>query len=86
MFKDELLVFADAVDPSSPDESIEVQLLVDAFLVKVSGTPERGRPVEGRLRVGLADVRGGYATVVLPQPGIPVGEFMVVRENALLAD
>lgn len=87
MFRDELLVLIDGISPDEPDEALTAQVLVDADLVHgLKGTPERGKPVEGYLKVGVARVTGGIATVVLPQAGIPVGEWMLVKAEALAKD
>ena len=84
MFNDELLVFIKGFDPKSPTAEITVQVLVDSDLVEVDAKPERGRPAPGKLRVGVVTRRGELATVVLPQPGIPVGEAMLVKRDALV--
>ena len=84
MFPDELLVFLEAIDPSAPDRTIHVQLLVDSKQVEdLDGTPARGKPVPAWLRVALANTSHGLATIVLPQPAMPVGETAVVRESTL---
>ena len=84
IFRNEFLCFVDALDPDHPDRSILVQVLVDSSEVKeLQGKPERGRPLSALLRVGFAGSRGGLAHVVLPQPAIPVGESMIVREEVL---
>lgn len=86
MFRDEFLVFIDGLDPDHINESVRVQVLVDSDLVKLRGKePKRGQPVAGLLRVSVAKVlSNGVAIVVLPQPGIPVGESVLVREGALV--
>ncbi|HJT30694.1 MAG TPA: hypothetical protein VJ783_01420 [Pirellulales bacterium] len=84
MFKDELLIFIEGVDPERPDKPLVAQVLVDADLVRsVHGTPQRGRPVACALKVGLVRITGGVATIVLPQSGIPVGESMLVKTDLL---
>lgn len=84
MFEDEFLVYVDAIDPSSPSSIISVQILVDRDVVEFSGEPERGKRIKGRLQISVADRSQGIATVVLPQPGIPVGDSMIVNEGALI--
>jgi hypothetical protein len=86
MFRGEFLVHANAIDPNDPSERISVQVLVDDWLVRnVSGTPQRHKPVPGYLRVGVSHLEEGYAIVVLPQLGIPVGESMVVHADSLVS-
>ena len=83
MFDGELLVSIQGINPQNPKGPFRVQLLADSALVTCGTKPERGRPVEGRLRVGVVRIKEGIATVVLPQPAIPVGEAMLVREDQL---
>lgn len=87
MFRDELLVYVDGISPDKPNNPLTAQVLVDADLVRdLKGTPERGKPVEGYLRVGIRRVTRGIATVVLPQDGIPVGNWMLVKAETLADD
>jgi hypothetical protein len=84
MFRDELLVLIDGIRREEPGKPVTAQVLVDADLVHgLKGTPQRGKPVEGYLRGGIRRVTGGIATVVLPQEGIPVGGWMLVKAEAL---
>src|SRR2546422_10256456 len=74
MFRDEWLVYVEAVNPQDPENKIRVQLLVDQREVaELQGTPRRHAPAAGWLRVSLASRARGLAQVVLPQPAIPVG-------------
>lgn len=87
MFRDELLVYIDGINPDEPKKPLTAQVLVDADLVRdLKGTPERGKPVEGYLKVGIRRVMRGVATVVLPQAGIPVGDWMLVNAEILAND
>jgi hypothetical protein len=83
MFADEVLVSIQGVDPVKGTNTLRVQLLADAALVTAEDRPKRGRPVRGKLRVSVVRVQQGIATVVLPQPAIPVGEAMLVRQEQL---
>ena len=84
IFRNEFLCFIDALDPAHPDRPILVQVLVDSSEIKeLQGKPERGRPVRALLRVGYAGSRRGLAHVILPQPAIPVGESMIVKDEVL---
>lgn len=84
MFRDEFLVFVDAIDPRDPNKHVKAQLLVDQREVSgISGTPERSRPATGWLRVTLVEKHGAWANVVLPQPSQPLGESVVVAAGAM---
>src|SRR5262245_9077329 len=82
MFRGEWLVVVDAADPANPEHSVQAQMWVDERDVRrLEGKPERGRPVNGWLRVEWADTRQGLALVVLPQPAQPLGESLLIREH-----
>jgi hypothetical protein len=84
MFTGEFLVFLKGLDPENAGRSISIQMLVDEREVKeLSGTPQRKKPVEGWVKVTLANEQGGVAEVVLPQPAQPVGENMLVEASDL---
>jgi hypothetical protein len=84
MFRGELLVYLDAIDPEDRDRTIRVQMLVDHREVEhLGGEPRRNSPVSAWVRVTLANQEGGIAEVVLPQPAQPVGESMLVDVNQL---
>src|SRR5437870_807194 len=73
MFKEEWLVFLDAVDPESQQER-QVQLFADVREVtRIHGTPRRNQPAPGYLRVSLVKAKNGFVQVVLPQPAMPFG-------------
>lgn len=80
MFRGELLVFLNAIDPTDHAKTIKVQMLVDTKEVDgLEGNPQRHKPVVGWVKVTLADQRDDLALVVLPQPAQPVGESMLVK-------
>jgi hypothetical protein len=84
IFRNEFLCFLDALDPEHPDRTILVQVLVDSSEIKeLQGKPERGRPVSALLRVGYAGSRRGLAHIILPQPAVPVGDSMIVKDEVL---
>jgi hypothetical protein len=83
MFPGEYLAIFEAIDPSDSAKRITVRVLVDKENLEVDGMPERGKPVRGRLKVYIVAKRNGYVSAVLPQPGQPVGESIVVREDEL---
>lgn len=84
MFRGEYLVVFEAIDVQNPEKKVTVQLLADENEVSIrSGTPERGRPVEGLLRVEVLETIKGLALLVLPQPAQPVGERVYVDEDYL---
>jgi hypothetical protein len=84
MFRGEYLVTFEAGGLQRPDKKVPVQLLADEQEVVIrSGTPERGKPAEGLLRVEVLGRARGLALLVLPQPGQPVGERAYVNEDLL---
>jgi len=84
MFRGEYLVYVQGIDQSDKKGSIEVQLFVDENAVKcLNGIPQHNKRATGWLRVALANVEQGMARVVLPQPAVPVGESMIVKETDL---
>jgi len=85
MFTGEFLVYIKGFDPANAERPITVQMLVDQSEVKqLSGTPQRKKPVEGWVKVTLANQHGGIAEIVLPQPAQPVGESMLVNASDLV--
>jgi hypothetical protein len=83
MFKDEWLVYIDAVDPKDRQPA-KVQLFVDVRDVRdVQGTPKRSEPAPAWLHVTLAAQRGDLASLVLPQPATPFGENILVRRDLM---
>jgi len=87
MFPGEYLAIFEAQDPGDADaqKRITVRVLVDKENIEVDGVPQRGKPVKGRLKVHIVAKHQGYVSAVLPQPGEPVGESVVVREDELAA-
>lgn len=84
MFKGELLIFLEGLHPDRLDRKIKVQLLVDNQEVTgLTGVPKRKQPVSGWLQVSLSAKKGGIAEVVLPQPGQPVGTYLLVNAEDL---
>jgi hypothetical protein len=84
MFRDEWLVFVDALSPDDPSQKIRAQLLVDHREVfGIHGTPQRNNPVDGWLRVSLIRSQGELAEIVLPQPSQPLGENVVVDKETV---
>jgi len=84
MFRGEYLVSMEALDSQYPDRKIPIQLWADEQEVRIqSGSPERGHPAEGLLRVEVMGRRKGQALIVLPQPAQPVGERAYVDEQLL---
>jgi len=82
MFREEWLVYLDALNPNNPGETVRVQLLVDQREVSgIHGTPRRNNPAAGWLCVTLAGHRAGLAELILPQPAQPVGETVIVHEK-----
>lgn len=82
LFKDEWIVLIDAVDPKDPAKTIEVQMFADADLVEgLEGTPARKQPVKGWVRASLASIRDGLALILLPQFGVPVGEYLLMNKD-----
>jgi hypothetical protein len=81
MFKGEWLAFLDAIDPETRQD-LRVQLFVDEKEVaNIQGTPKKNQPVPGWLRVSLVKAKHGIAQVVLPQPAMPVGETVLVKQE-----
>src|SRR5437588_8594667 len=75
MFKDEWLVFLNALNPENPSNVVKVQLLVDSRDVQgVQGKPQRNNPTGGWLRVILGGSEGKFVKIILPQPAQPFGE------------
>lgn len=82
MFRDDFLVYLDAIDPKNHSQPAKVQLLVDQReLTKVKGKPKRNSPVEAWLRVTVAGRRGDIVSVVLPQPATSFGESILVPSD-----
>jgi hypothetical protein len=82
MFRGEWLVLLEAADPDNPNQTIQVQLLVDERDVRaIQGDPERNNPASGWLRVAVAGKVKGFVQVVFPQPAIPVGERAYISEQ-----
>jgi len=79
MFRGELLVHIEGMDPRKPAEKIPIQLFVDrSEVAELNSEPRRNSPVGGWLRVTLVFKRGEIGEVILPQPAQPVGESMLV--------
>src|SRR5437764_11719359 len=58
MFKGEYLAYIEVGTQVNPETKVKAQLLVDHQEVKgLSGTPRRNAPVQGYLRVEVADTR-----------------------------
>jgi len=84
MFRGEYLVTFEAVDSQTQNKKLSVRLLADERDVIIRfGTPERGNPAEGLLRVEILKRANGLALLVLPQPAQPVGERAYVEESLL---
>jgi hypothetical protein len=84
MFKQDWLVYVDAVDPKNERQSAKVQLFADAReVVDVQGKPRRNEPAPAWLRVSLVAGRGELTNIILPRPAAPFGEHIVVRTEAL---
>ena len=84
MFKGELLVYLDGLDPEIAEKLIHVQMLVDEQeVVGLDREPKRNQPATGWVRVTLAREVSGFAKVVLPQPAQPVGESLLVDAERL---
>jgi hypothetical protein len=84
MFRGELLVYLNAIDPTDHARTLKVQMLVDDEEVEgLTGNPQRHKPVGGWVRVTLADQKDDLALIVLPQPAQPVGESMLVKTAEL---
>jgi len=87
MFREEWLVVVDAADPKNPQQSIQAQMFVDQRDVqRLEGTPARGQPTRGWLRVQRAGTQEGMAVIVLPQWAQPVGTTILVRDNLVEED
>src|SRR5207249_8545766 len=75
-FREEWIVLIDAADPKNSGKTIEVQMFADATdVIDLEGTPTKEHPVKGYVRVSLAGSENGFALILLPQFGIPVGEY-----------
>jgi hypothetical protein len=83
MFPGEYLAIFEALDPNNPTKQIKVRVLVDKENIEVEGVPHKGKPIKGQLRVYMVAKQKGYVLVILPQPGQPVGESVVLREDEL---
>ncbi len=84
MFRGEYLAIFSARDPQDPSKAITVRVFADKEnFDEVSGTPSKDRPVKGRLKVYVVAKKQGFASAILPQPGQPVGESVVVSEGEL---
>lgn len=82
MFRDEWLVFIDAVDPKNPGQPLEVQMWADARdVVRLEGTPTRQQPVKGWVKVERAGFEDGLALIVLPQFAQPVGTKLRINKD-----
>ena len=85
MFNDELYIIFQGLDPDSPDQTIDIQVLVDNKLVKdLGGMPEQGQPVDGLLLVELVRTSEATAIIALPQPAVPIGDTAIVRRTCLV--
>ena len=81
MFKSEWLVQLDAVNPENKSP-IAVQLFADdREVTRIRGTPKRNHPVEARLRASLIRAKNGIVQIVLPQPAVPLGETVFVKQD-----
>jgi len=79
MFREEWLVFVQAINPDDPTQTVRVQLFADAREVSgVEGEPKHKQPVPAWLRVSLVRKKNGFAHVILPQPSTPIGEDILV--------
>ncbi|HVS40373.1 MAG TPA: hypothetical protein VMS17_32750 [Gemmataceae bacterium] len=84
MFREEFLVYLDAIDPSDPNKKVKAQLFVDQREVAgVSGAPKRHNPAPAWLRVTLVAEQGEWAEVVLPQPSQPLGERILIASESV---
>jgi hypothetical protein len=84
MFREEWLVFVDALNPKDPNEKVPVQLLVDRREVAgIRGTPQDSQPADGWLCVSVVGHQGDLAEIVLPQPSQPLGENVLVAEKSV---
>lgn len=82
MFRDEWLVVIDAVDPSHPGQTMPVQMFADVRdVLRLEGTPSRGHPVKGWVRVERAGLRNGNALILLPQFAQPSGEYLLIDKD-----
>ena len=83
MFRDEFLVFLDALDPKKPNEVTKAQLLVDRRDVAgIRGTPKRNNPAPGWLRIVLGGSEGDWEMVILPQPSQPLGQSIFLKKGS----
>jgi hypothetical protein len=77
----EWLAFLDAINPET-NAPVAVQLFVDEReVVRIRGVPKRNRPAEAWLRASLIRAKGAIAQIVLPQPAIPLGETVFVKQD-----
>ena len=84
MFRQEYLVYLDAIDPDDPKKKVAAQLLVDERDVfDIHGTPRRNNPASAKLRVALVASHGEVANVILPQPSQPLGESILVAAESV---
>lgn len=84
MFAEEFLAVFEGADPTTENQMIKIQLLVDAEVVNLHGrTPSRGRPTNGQLIVELVRRMKDWAVVALPQPAFPVGTTAIVHSKNL---
>src|SRR5260370_11995877 len=80
--KDEWIILIDAIDRNTRTARIEVQMFADTTeVVDLEGTPTKKQPVKGWVRVSLAREEGDLSLVVLPQLGIPVGEYLLIEKG-----
>jgi hypothetical protein len=87
MFRGELLVRLEGMDPKNPGQRIPVQLFVDrSEVAELQGEPRRNNPAGGWLRVTLVFEQGTIGQVILPQPGQPVGESLLVSMEEFRED
>ncbi len=81
MFRDQWLVYVDAVDPGNPGQKVHAQLLVDKRVVAdARGEPKRNSPVPAWLRVSPMDKEGEFIRVILPQSATLVGSNVLIEE------
>src|SRR4051812_38303912 len=84
MFRGEYLAYIHVGTLANPEEVVSAQLFVDhREVVGVAKVPTKNDPVPGFLRVQLAEIKGGYATIVLPQHAEPLGATVTVDEEQL---
>ncbi len=87
MFPNEWLVFIDAADPKNPGQTFEVQMFAaDREVPRLEGTPTRGHPVNGWVRVSRAKIENGLALILLPQFAQPVGTYLLIDKDKVLEE